>query len=60
MLCVLCQKDRELRESHILSKFIFKPLKEPEGRMYVLAEDPSQKNRTLQVWCKGISALWRM
>ncbi len=48
MACVLCRKDRELEESHILSKFIYKLLKEPEGKMYVLSEDPSQKNRTRQ------------
>ncbi len=48
MACVLCQKDRKLKESHILSKFIYKLLKEPEGKMYVLSEDPSQKNRTIQ------------
>ena len=33
MACVLCQKDRELKESHILSRFIYKPLKKLEGKI---------------------------
>lgn len=48
MACVLCQKDRELKESHILSRFIYKPLKKLEGKMYVLSEAPSQKSRPIQ------------
>ena len=48
MACVLCQKDRKLKESHILSRFIYKPLKKLEGKMYVLTEAPSQKSRPIQ------------
>jgi len=48
MACLLCQKDLELRKSHIISKFIYKPLKKLEGNMWVLSEDPDQKNRSVQ------------
>jgi hypothetical protein len=48
MACVVCKSERDLKESHILSKFIYRPLKRVNGRMYLLTDDPSQKNRELQ------------
>lgn len=46
-ICKLCHQDKQLCESHILSKFIFKPMKK-EGGIEVLSTDPHQKNIPVQ------------
>jgi hypothetical protein len=48
MACALCKKRNELKESHILSKFFYKPLKTIDGKIYVLTDDPSHKNLIVQ------------
>ena len=48
MTCVLCKRDADLKESHILSKFIYKPFKRVNGKMYVLVDDPSREIRQIQ------------
>lgn len=41
--CCLCQLDNWLVDSDIIPKFHYKPLKEAEGRFYVLSTDASKK-----------------
>ena len=48
MNCQLCGGRSPLQVSHILSKFIHKPLKAGNGRMYVLSSDPNQRTYTIQ------------
>ncbi|MCK4578481.1 MAG: hypothetical protein KAU50_06805 [Candidatus Marinimicrobia bacterium] len=48
MTCPICQQSDDLCESHILSKFVYKPLKEEEGHFYVLSNDPERPTYTIQ------------
>jgi hypothetical protein len=48
MICALCKKRTELKESHILSKFFYKPLKTTDGKIDALTDDSSRKIRVLQ------------
>jgi hypothetical protein len=41
--CRLCLTDQPLVDSHIISNFLFRPLKEKEGLFYVLSSDPKKK-----------------
>lgn len=50
--CGLCQLNGWLVDSHIIPNFQYKPLKETEGRFYVLSTDPSKKLMKKQ---KGIT-----
>jgi len=47
-VCRLCGLIRPLVNSHVIPDFNFKPLKEKEGRFYVLSPDPEKKERKLQ------------
>ncbi len=48
MYCKLCGGSGPLQVSHILSKFVYKPLKADDGRIYVLSSDPKQKTYKIQ------------
>jgi hypothetical protein len=41
--CRLCLSDDWLVDSDIIPKFHYKPLREGEGRFYVLSTDPSKR-----------------
>ena len=44
--CPLCLRDdQKIVESHIISNFFYKPLKEKEGRFYVISTDPAKPDR---------------
>ena len=51
MLCKLCLKDRELRNSHIVPEFLYKTLYEETGRFYELNLDKDSRTKFHQ---KGI------
>lgn len=48
MICALCHEEKELCDSHVISKFNYKPLKEDEGRFYVVSADPDLNNQVVQ------------
>lgn len=48
MICPLCQQSNKLCDSHILSKFVYKTLKENEGHFYVLSNDPTTPTYPVQ------------
>lgn len=41
--CRLCLTDQPLVDSHIISNFLYGPLKEKEGLFYILSSDPKKK-----------------
>jgi len=48
MSCALCQKEKELCDSHVISKFNYKPLKKDEGRFYIVSANPNLDNEIVQ------------
>jgi len=46
--CRLCREEAALVDSHIVPAFLFRPLKEVEGRYSILSTDPSERERTGQ------------
>ena len=43
MICKFCNKDKELRESHIIPKFVFRWLKKTGGEYFRKAENPNKR-----------------
>jgi hypothetical protein len=46
--CRLCREEAVLVDSHVVPAFLFRPLKEVEGRYSILSTDPSERERTGQ------------
>lgn len=48
MVCCLCKLDRELKNSHILPEFFYKPMYDNKHRFFALSPDPNERNRILR------------
>lgn len=48
MACKLCQRDRPLRKSHIIPAFLWKPLKQEEGKFYALSSNANKSEFKVQ------------
>jgi hypothetical protein len=48
MICKLCLSDTELRESHIIPRFMHKPLFDESGRFIEISTDPTVRERITQ------------
>lgn len=48
MACRLCQKDEPLKKSHIIPKFLWKPLKIEEGKFFAMPSDSSKSEFKMQ------------
>lgn len=46
MVCRLCKKDEPLRDSHIFSEWLYKPLYNENHRFFVLSTDTNKRRRT--------------
>jgi hypothetical protein len=64
MICALCHEERQLRNSHILPEFVFKPLYDEKHKFHMLSAIATKGNAQLQkgvrerLLCQGCETLF--
>lgn len=48
MLCALCQKNQELKRSHIIPEFLYESLYDDKHRLHIFSAMPNEENRIEQ------------